>query len=173
MEFVCNTRYSQKALTAMARGLRKTVRARRNRVLRVISLAIIAFCLVSIYLAWGDTWRVAFHGGVALMLALVSWKEDALNGMVAGKQAIIRGMEATCTTFQADAFEIQTSKSVTRWQYESILAMAESRGYIIFAMGKNHAIVLDKQGLEGGSVEAFRAFLEKQTGKTIKQIGGV
>lgn len=171
MVFVCNTRYSLKALSVMSRMLRKTVRVRLTRWLRAASWMTIGLCLLSIYIAWGDPWRVAVYAAVVILLILVAWKGDVLNGFVAKRKAL-PGTEFACTTFRQDCFVIQIAGAVTQWQYDRINAMAESKQYILFAMGKNHAIALDKQGLEGGSVGEFRRFLEEQTGKRIEYIGG-
>lgn len=47
MEFTCHTKYDQQALTAMARAVRKTVRAKRSRMVRIWARIIIALLAVS------------------------------------------------------------------------------------------------------------------------------
>ena len=46
MEFTCHTTYDHKALTSMARAIRKTVRAKRSRQIRVYAWIIIGLLLV-------------------------------------------------------------------------------------------------------------------------------
>ena len=48
MEFICHTTYDQKALTAMARAIRKTVRARKSRRTRLYAWVIIGLLLLSV-----------------------------------------------------------------------------------------------------------------------------
>ena len=51
MEFICHTTYDQKALTAMARAIRKTVRARKSRRTRLYAWVIIGLLLLSVWLS--------------------------------------------------------------------------------------------------------------------------
>ena len=58
MEFTCHTKYDQQALTAMARAVRKTVRAKRSRMVRIWARIIIALLAVSLWISWGSgRWR--------------------------------------------------------------------------------------------------------------------
>ena len=59
MEFTCHTKYDQKAMTAMARAVRKTVRAKRSRMVRVWAWIIIALLAVSLWISWGNVWQTA------------------------------------------------------------------------------------------------------------------
>ena len=104
MEFVCSTRYSQKTLTAMARALRKTVRARTNLWLKVVCAVLIGICLLSIYASWEDPWYVGTNGVVIVFLLAVQWKQDWLNGYIARRRAL-PGTEFSSTTFHQDCFE--------------------------------------------------------------------
>ena len=78
MEFTCHTTYDQKALTAMARAVRKTVRAKRSRWIRLYAWIIIGLLLVALWLSWGNVWQTAVNCAVIAALLLISWKEDAL-----------------------------------------------------------------------------------------------
>ncbi|MGI5962570.1 MAG: YcxB family protein [Lawsonibacter sp.] len=171
MEFTCRTIYSSKALTAMARALRKTTRAQVARRIRFFSWLVVAVCSLSIYISWGHTWRVVGNSAVVLLLLLLNWKEDALNGYFAKRKAM-PGMESSYMVFSPDDFQVQISGAVTRWEYSRVLALAETEQYIVLAVGKNHAIALEKRGLEGGSIERFRHFLQEKTGKPVQDIGG-
>ena len=83
MEFICHTTYDQKALTAMARAIRKTVRARKSRRTRLYAWVIIGLLLLSVWLSWGNIWKTAAICAVIVALLLIFWKEDAINGFVA------------------------------------------------------------------------------------------
>ena len=171
MEFSCKTIHNQKALTAMARAVRKTIRAKSARRTQIFAWVIIALSLLSIYISWGKPWHVAANLFVIVALLLINWKQDALNGYCAKRRAL-PGVECADMVFYPDCYEVQISGAVTRWQYEKILAIAETKGYILFVMGRNHAQALDKAGLTGGTVEEFRKFLASTTGKQIQPIGG-
>ena len=151
MEFTCHTKYDQKALTAMARAVRKTVRAKRSRMVRI--------------------WQTAADCAVIVALLVIGWKEDAINGYFARRRAL-PGTDAADTAFYPDHFLVKTAAAESRWQYDRILALAETGTHLVFVMGKDHALAFEKAALEGGSLPEFRRFLEEQSGQNIQNIGG-
>ena len=171
MEFTCHTTYNQKALTAMARAVRKTVRAKRSRWIRLYARIIVGLLLVSLWLSWGNILQTVLHCAVIAALLLIDWKEDAINAYFAKRKAL-PGTEAADTTFFSDHFLTKTAAAESKWQYDKILALAETRDYLVFVMGKNHALAMEKAALEGGSVPAFCNFLEKQSEQKIQKVGG-
>jgi hypothetical protein len=171
MEFTCHTTYDQKSLTAMARAVRKTVRAKRSRMVRIWAWIIIALLAVSIWLSWGNVWRTAADCAVMAALLLIGWKEDALNGYFAKRKAL-PGTDAADTAFYPDYFLVKTAAAESKWQYDKILALAETGAHLVFVMGKNHALAFEKAALEGGSLTEFRRFLEEKSGQKIWNIGG-
>ena len=171
MEFTCHTTYDQKALTAMARAVRKTVRAKRSRMIRIWAWVIIGLLTVSIWLSWGNLWQIAANCVVIAALLLINWKEDAFNGFFAKRKAL-PGTDTADTAFCPDHFLVKTAAAESRWQYDKILALAETGSYLVLAMGKNHALAMEKATLAGGSLPEFRRFLEEKSGQTIRNIGG-
>ena len=171
MEFTCHTTYAQKALTAMARAVRKTVRAKRSRIIRIWAWIIIGLLAVSIWISWGDIWQTATNCVVIAALLLINWKEDALNGYFAKRKAL-PGTSAADTAFYPDYYLVKTAAAESKWQYDKILALAETREYLVLVMGKNHALAMEKATLEGGSLPEFRRFLEEKPGRNTQNIGG-
>lgn len=171
MEFNCHTTYDQKALTAMARAIRKTIRAKAGRRVRLYAWIIIGLLAVSLWLSWGNIWQTAANCAVIAALLLVSWKEDALNGYFAKRRAL-PGTDAADTAFYPDHFLVKTAAAESKWQYDKILALAETGEYLVFVMGKDHALAMEKAMLAGGSLPEFRRFLEEKSGQSIRSIGG-
>ena len=171
MEFTCHTTYDQKALTAMARVVRKTVRAKRSRMIRVWAWVIIGLLAVSLWLSWGNIWQTAANCAVIAALLLINWKEDALNAFFAKRKAL-PGTDCADTTFFPDCFLVKTAAAESKWQYDKILALAETVEYRVLVMGKNYALAVEKATLAGGSLPGFRRFLEEQSGQNIQNIGG-
>lgn len=171
MEFTCHTTYDQKALTAMARALRKTIRAKRNRRFRLYSWVIIGLILVSLWLSWGTIWQTASCCVVIAGLLLVNWKEDTINGYFA-KRSTLPGTDSADTEFYPDHYLVKTAAAESNWQYDKILALAETEEYFFFVMGRNHAMAIEKAALEGGSIPEFCCFIEEASGKKIQNIGG-
>lgn len=171
MEFACHTTYNQKALTALARAVRKTIRAKRSRWVRLYAWIITGLLLVSLVITWGKVWPTVTNSVAILGLLLVNWKEDAINGFFAKRKAL-PGTDAADTTFYPDYFLVKTAAAESKWQYDRILALAETKDYFLLVMGKNHAMVLEKANLEGGSLQAFCGFLEEKSDQKIRSIGG-
>ena len=171
MEFTCHTKYDQQALTAMARAVRKTVRAKRSRMVRIWARIIIALLAVSLWISWGNVWQMAADCIVIAALLVIGWKEDALNAFFAKRKAL-PGTDTADTSFYPDHFLVMTAAAESRWQYDKILALAETGAYLVFIMGKNHALAFEKAALVGGSLPEFRRFLEEQSGQNIQNIGG-
>lgn len=174
MEITCTTVYDQKAVTAMARGLRKTIRKKRNRRTRVFGcfVMILALLLPLLTLEEGQSLislRTAVNWLVALgMLVVLIW-EDWINGWFARKR-MLPGMENATTLFTREGYTTVTEVGTTQWKYDNILLVAESRNYFVFVFSKSHAQVYDKNGLSGVSAEKFGAFLTEITGKVIEKI---
>ena len=171
MEFTCRTKYDLNTLTAMARAVRKTVRSERSVTSRHRGWFIAGLFALSMWMSWGTAWQIALTCAVAAVLALVSWKEDAINARLA-MRAALPGTEVADALFRADCFLIKTAAAETSWQYDGILAAAETGGYIVFVMGRDHALAFDKAALSGGSLTEFRAFIEEKSGLKLRSIGG-
>ena len=171
MEFTCHTKYDQQALTAMARAVRKTVRAKRSRMVRIWAWIIIALLAVSLWISWGNVWQMAADCSVIAALLVIGWKEDAINGYFAKRKAL-PGTDAADTAFYSDHFLVKTAAAESKWQYDKILALAETGEYLVLVMGKNHALAMEKATLEGGSLPEFRRFLEEKSGRNTQNIGG-
>lgn len=171
MEFTCHTTYDQKALTAMDRAVRKTIRAKTSRRVRLYAWIIIGLLLVSLWLSWENVWQTVASCVIIAVLLLINWKEDALNGYFAKCKAL-PGTDAADTTFYPDHYLVKTAAAESKWHYDKILALAETQDYLVFVMGKDHALAMEKSNLEGGSIPEFRRFIEEKSGREIQNIGG-
>lgn len=134
MEFTCHTTYDQKALTVMARAVRKTVRAERSRRVRLYAWIIIGLLLVSLWMSWGNVSQTVPCCAVIAALLLINWKEDALNGYFAKRKAL-PGTDFADTTFYPDYYLVKTAAAESKWEYDKILALAETQDYLILVMG--------------------------------------
>ena len=173
MDLRFETNYDLGTLTAMAKGIRRTVRKKRSR--RVHVFAVIVVLLGIFMLLAGLLSREPFTAQDAVTLIAVlgvlvtGLSEDRLNARAA-KARLLPGTEHAITVFDEDGYTMTTSVTETRWQYAQILAIAETKRYFIFMLSKNHAQAVDKEGMQGGSAEAFRAFITEKTGKPVVSI---
>ena len=171
MEFTCRIAYDQRALTAVSRVLRKTIRAEQSFMARHRGWRVIALAAAALWLSWGTAWKMALSCVVIFGLLVVNWKGDTMDAYVA-KRWGYRNRDFDAAAFCPDHFLVKTAAAEPRWQYDKILALAETGKYLVLVMGKNHALAVEKASLEGGNLPEFRCFLEKKTGRTIQNIGG-
>ena len=171
MEFTVHTTYDTKALTALAKALRKTVRVKSSRITHLIALGIILLCLLLICLSLDDLWSVIQYALVVILLGIISWKEDALNAFFARRKGMPDLKECT-TVFSEDHFETSLSGVVSQWAYSRIIALAETDAYLVLILSKNQGHICEKSSLDSSSIEALRSFLEEKTGLTIQRIRG-
>ena len=171
MEFTCHTIYDQKALTAMARVLRKTIRAEQSLIVRHWGWWVIILAAVAFWLSWGTVWQMVLSCVVIFGLLVVNWKGDAIDAYFA-KRWRYRNRDFDDISFFADHFLVKTATAESTWRYDKILALAETGEYLVLVMGKNHALAMEKAMLEGGSLPEFCRFLEEKSGRNIQNIGG-
>lgn len=169
MEFTFETAYNQKALTAMARGLRKTVRKKRSRRSHILGWIVIMLALILAFFSGSFGFRAVVTLIAALVMIAVLCFEDRLNGYFAGKR-MLPGTGKAVSRFTDEFYSSETEIGKTEFHYEYIAALAESEDYFIFLFSNNHAQVYDKHTLSGGSVDDFRAFIQEKVQKTISLI---
>lgn len=173
MEFTVETVYDQKAVTAMARGLRKTIRKKHSRRSHVFGWLVIALVLLLTLPRNGEplaiegrtilTWAV----GVILLVTLLF--EDKINAWFA-RRRMMKGTDRAVSTFTEGGYCSETAAGKTEWRYENIAHLAEDANYFIFVFDQRYAQVHAKQGMGGGTVEEFRDFIVRMTGKEIQHI---
>lgn len=174
MEFTFETTYDQKALTAMAKGLRVTMRGKKSKLVNcVITGLIILMALLRPTLPGHgeflfDLWTFVMWL-VAASMAVIILNEDKIDGWAAGKENL-PGTKAVVATFREDGYTCKTEIASSEFQYVRILAVAELPDYFVLALSKNHAQVYEKRTLTGGTLEQFRTFLEERTGREIQKI---
>ena len=167
------TVYDQRALCAMARALRKTIRKKHSRRSHVFGWIVAVLGLLLSFLGGEEGFAVTGKAvvtwlAVALIVIALIW-EDQINGYFAGKRAL-PGTKQTTTVFAEDGYVSSNAAGETRWNYENIQTVAETADYFVFVLNVNHAQVYSKRDMAGGTVEEFRAFMEKKLGKPVIQV---
>ena len=173
MEFRFETDYNLETLTAMAKGLRKTVRRKRNRRTRIFAGIVLVIGLVSSALSIASKEPLRARNLLVLLAMLcviyASLQEDRLNARAA-KRRLLPGTEHAGCVFGEDGYTIKTSVTESRFSYAQIRAVAELPRYLVLALSNNQAQAFDKESLSGGTIEEFRTFLAEKTGKPIQMI---
>lgn len=173
MEFKFETAYNQKAVTAMARTLRKTIRKKRSRHAHVLGWIVIALVLVFTLplgeneFAFDIRTVITWLAGIIILMVLLF--EDSINGYIARKR-MLAGSGQSTTIFQDETFTTTTEIGKTEFIYNKINLLAETDSYFVFVYDKSHAQVYDKSRLSGGTAEEFRKFIEEKTDKAITKV---
>lgn len=171
MEIHVKTVYDQKALTAMARGLRKTVRRKRSRRSRAVGWVLVALALL---FGVGDLildpgWEGWLDLAVAVVLLLILLTEDRVNGFLAGRK-MLPGSREVEAVFTEQDYVTTVQNAQTRWSYASIRAIAQGKDYIALALSDRHAQIYDKGGISGGTAEDLLKLLGEKTGLPVIQM---
>ena len=170
MEFIFETTYNQKALTAMAKGLRKTARKKRSKRSHICGWIVIAIAilltLADINSGFAVTANKIITWLATLVILIVLLFEDKINGYVARKR-MLAGTEKSKAVFSEEGFSSETEVGKTEWNYDRILMLAENKDYFVFIFSTSHAQVYDKSNISGGTVDEFRKFICERTEKTI------
>ena len=167
------TDYNMETLTAMAKGLRRTVRKKRSRRVHIFAAVVLILGLLTILATTAGGEPLGASGVVTLLamlvVILVSLFEDKLNAWFARKR-LLPGTEHAAATFEEDGYVSATSMSESKFSYAQIVAVAEMERYFVFALSSHHTQAYDKRTIRGGSVEDFRAFIAEKTGKLVENI---
>lgn len=175
MEFIFETNYDQKGISAMAEALRKTVRKKRSKRTHILGWLIILFAILISIPAKGEEFvleaRMIITWIVVLIMAITLIFEDKINGYIA-KKRMVTGLDKAKTIFKEKKYISETKIGKTEFYYDNIKEIAETEEYIVFAFDQSHAQIYDKKSISGGTIEEFRKFIVEKTGKSIENIGG-
>jgi len=178
MEFTFETVYDQKAITAMAKALRKTIGKKRSRRVHIFGWTVVVldvlFTLLT--LPWdGGEWTVDFGtlitwlAGLTVLIILLF--EDKLNAYISRKR-LIAGTDKAVSVFGEDGYTSVSGFGKSEFRYENIVLPVETDDYFVFLFDRSHGQIYDKSTLSGGTAEEFRHFLSQKTGKEIVRIEG-
>ena len=173
MEFRFETNYDLKALTAMAKSLRKTVRKKHSRRSHLFGWIITVLALLLI-LPLGDkpfvlNFNTVITGLAALVILFTLVFEDKINGYVAKKRMPV-GTDKAVTVFTLEGYVSITELGRSEFSYEKIALLAETKDYFVFIIDASHAQVYEKNSVAGGTVQQFREFICDVTQKQFQAV---
>ena len=120
------TDYNMETLTAMAKGLRKTVRRKRSRRVHIFAAVVLVLGILTILATVAGGEPLGASGVVTLLVViLVSLFEDRLNAWFARKR-LLPGTEHAVATFEEDGYVSATGVTESRFSYAQIVAVAET-----------------------------------------------
>lgn len=173
MDFTFETIYDLRAMTAVAKAIRKVLRKRNSLIMRIFGLIVVA---VGVYLSTPLSGReMSFSvrsiiSYVALLFIFVTvFFEDMINGLMA-RGRLPRGDYYADAMFTDEMFTVGSDAKKASWQYHRINHLAETKYYYIFIFSEHHAEAFEKESLAGITDEEFRAFILEKTGKQFHKV---
>lgn len=164
------TAIDRKAMTALAKINRKTIRRGRSSPVRTF-----AWCVAAVELGLAALFIWTGAGGwltnvlmAAIMLACILG-EDAVNGIV-GLRRIPPADREVNAAFQEERYVHRTQGAETWWSYRQIKAIGEDKDYFAFALDKKHGQIYAKDSFDWGTPEEFREFIQRKTGLRIQKV---
>ena len=173
MKFQFETNYDMRSLTALAKGLRKTVRVKESKRNRILCIGMAVFMLVSILINGSAAWEVNFWNVlnwiIIAVLILSVLFEDAVNAYLSQRRKVA-GREKTAVVFSPDKYQLITAKRSSTWYYTRIAALAEDNDFFVIVLNESNAQVFKKSTLKDAGMDEFRTFIKQATGKEIVQM---
>jgi len=168
---VNQTTIDRRAMTALAKMSRKSLRRGRSGPVRMLAWFVVA---VELFLTWlylksgaGGWWVNALLA--AFMLGCL-FGEDRVNGAV-GLRRIPPNSREVNTTFQTDSSYVRRAQgSEDWWIYSGIQAVCETEDYFALLLGGSRGQVYDKKGFTWGTPEEFRTLIQRKTGLKIQYV---
>ena len=169
MEFVFETHYNARAMTVMAKALRKTVRKKHSRRSHRIGWLVLVLGTALVAANFALDVRTFVTGAAMLAIVTALLFEDRINGYVA-KRHLLAGTEHCTTVFTEEGFVSTTALGRTEWNYDRIQVIAETADFFVLIYSDKHAQIYDKRQLQGGTPEEFRRFVEHAAGKQVQPV---
>lgn len=173
MEFHFETDYDRKALIALCRALRLSVRKKHSRRVHIFGWCVVVLgCLmIALSLKNQEPWSISntVTAAAVLVLFAVLCREDQLNARVS-RRNLLPGTEHAVSVFGPEGYETTTEAAASEFHYDTVQCICETPDYFVLFLGKRHGQLFDKHSLTGGTAEEFRAFLTEKTGKAITNI---
>ena len=166
--FTIEQTYDLAGLTELCRVSRKTNRRAwcvfRGVLWCVFDLGTAVWLALLVAYGSADVWTLVSELVILFFLLF----EDRINAWVALRQ-MLPGTSHSVTVFNDDAYTVATDTAETKYLYQSITGLCETERYFVFFLGKKHGQLFAKQVFRTGTPDAFRAYLEKKTGKSFQK----
>lgn len=83
---------------------------------------------------------------------------------------MLPALQKANVTFREESYFYETEIGNSEFKYDNIVMLAETEEYFVFVFSQSHAQIYDKKSMRGGTLEAFRDFISRVTGKEIYSI---
>ena len=154
---VIQTTIDHRAMTALARMTRKTMRRGRNGPVRV--------------LAWFAVLLEGYLTAIYLRAGVGGWHVNALLGGIGLRRTPPDSREVNTAFQEKESCYICRAQSGERWWlYSQVAAAVETKDYFALLLDRKQGQVFDKRGLTWGTMEELRELIRKKTGLKIQHV---
>ena len=168
MELTFQLNYDVKAMTVMARAMRKGLQEAQDKKSKIIGWIFVALTVLILLFSerfgWMQIAACIFIAGFACYLI---WP-DTVNGYLA-----LRKLPAKMRTgkwlFRDDGYYSDTEAGESDYSYQNIFMMVESQNYMILVFHEGNAHIIDMSTIQGGTADDFRRLLRRETSLTIQK----
>ena len=168
MKVTVNTNYDLPAMKALARGLRKTVRKKRSCRSHLLGWIVVVLGAILLLSASEINGNFVVTALAVAAIVLTFCFEDTLNGMIAIRRGV-PGLRSAVTEFDENSYFSKTEVGESRFPYDNICRLVETKNYFLLIIGPNHGQVYSKAGISIGNEEKFKTLLEEKTVKSLKK----
>lgn len=167
MELTFKMNYDQRAMTTMAKAIRKGLQEEQNKKSLVIGWIFVALTVLILLLSDKFGWMQIAALVMIIGFAAYLIFQDQVNGYLAMKKLPV-GMRTGKWLFREDGYFSDTEAGESDYSYENIFMMVESQGYMMLVFHEGTAHIIELATIEGGTAEDFRRLLRKKTSLTIQ-----
>lgn len=169
MEFTFDMNYNQKAMTAMAKAIRKGLQEEQDKKSKIIGWVFVALTVLILLFSKTFGWmQIAASVIIAVFAAYLIW-QDQVNGYFAMKK-LPEKMRTGKWLFREDGYFSDSEAGESDYSYQNIFMMVESQGYMILVFHEGKAQIIDLSTIQGGTAADFRKLLRRQTNLSIHTV---
>lgn len=169
MEFTLEMNYDIKAMTAMAKGVRKTILEEKDKKSRIIGWVFVV--LAALILLFADTfgWMQILAALLVACFACYLIFQDQVNGFLALRRLPAK-MRKGIWLFREDGYFSDSEAGESDYSYERIFTLVECGDYLLLCFDNSQAQILNMTTLKGGTPQELRRLLRRKTDLTIQEV---
>ena len=139
---------------------------RFNISVAIIDVAVGAFC----FQASRQIWVAVLFGVLAALFLAAGIFYFRIAALTAKRQMDKRTF-STDYTFDDEEMRGVNARGEAHYPYENCSRLVETEGNLYFVTARGEVVMLAKGGLQGGTAEELREFLQEKCGRTVETVG--
>lgn len=173
MQFINDTNYDTRSLSALTRMSLQAIDAERKRLHRILCIIFGAFGLaLGIYLQMIGQKEsmlpsIAYLYGILFLFIGILWYP--FHNYIS-KWTLSQGIKRYHYEFDDEDFYAESQVTGSHYQYCDLYAICENEHWYALFLDNKHGMILDKSGFCIGDPNMFASFLTEKSGLTIIKV---